>query len=715
MTRAIRGRILAGTALGLLMAATPPSIAAGMDRLSSSDLVNATRGAPNARIILAQAEALGEDERRREENGEQPPEDRGGEGAANGGQGGGASAGGQGQGQGQDAPPPEQPPAEEPPAEPAAEPQPPVGDDAPPAGAAAEPPPQDDGMLEGPVEEGPEPAPSPPPAQQDAPAEAVEPAPQDDGMLEGPVEEGPEPAPSPPPAQQDAPAEAAEPAPQDDGMLEGPVEEGPEPAPSQPPAQNAEPADAVDEQPEAGADDGAAADDELLEGPVEEGPEPAPSAPPAQQDGAPAEETEEQPEVGTDDELLEGPVEEGPEPAPDAPPAEDGEPADEAEEQPEEATDGAPADAAPVLDSQKDADAEGAPTAAPDGSAGSSAEQPADDGQQAGEAAPPPASDEEAQQPLAIGDLESVIGEEGRRIEGRRPPRRERREDAEVVREFGDRIVIRFGDQIVVEGGDRDRLVRDAREVYYEELPRGRTREVIVRADGTRVVTIRNRYGDVLRRARITPDGDEYVLVYVPRERWGEGERRWRDPARDLPPLRLTIPVSEYILEAERVEDPQAYYEFLDQPPVERVERLYTVDDVRYSSRVRDKVRRVDLDTVNFEFGSAEIPESEIDELEALALAIDRMIEQNPGETFLIEGHTDAVGSDLANLALSDRRADAVARALTNVFGIPPENLVTQGYGERYLKIETPERERENRRVAVRRITPLVAPVASAR
>ena len=91
------------------------------------------------------------------------------------------------------------------------------------------------------------------------------------------------------------------------------------------------------------------------------------------------------------------------------------------------------------------------------------------------------------------------------------------------------------------------------------------------------------------------------------------------------------------------------------------------------------------------------------------------MLDENPAETFLIEGHTDAVGSDLANLALSDRRAESVARALTDVFGIPPENLVTQGYGERYLKIDTQERERENRRVALRRITPLVAPVASAR
>ena len=72
------------------------------------------------------------------------------------------------------------------------------------------------------------------------------------------------------------------------------------------------------------------------------------------------------------------------------------------------------------------------------------------------------------------------------------------------------------------------------------------------------------------------------------------------------------------------------------------------------------------------------------------------------------------MGSEYANLALSDRRAEAVATALSNVFEIPPENLTTQGYGEEFLKVQSDGPERENRRVAIRRITPLVAPVASA-
>ncbi|RUV97904.1 hypothetical protein EOA88_00915 [Mesorhizobium sp. M5C.F.Ca.IN.020.14.1.1] len=311
--------------------------------------------------------------------------------------------------------------------------------------------------------------------------------------------------------------------------------------------------------------------------------------------------------------------------------------------------------------------------------------------------------------PVQIG---SVISEEGRRIERPRRERPEVPQGAELVREVNNRFIFRTDNTYFIERPREERFIIDAREVYYEELPRSRQREVVVRPDGTRIVTIRNRWGDVVRRVKILPDDREIVLVYVEDDYYDE-VLEWRDPGLDLPPLDLDIPVRDYILDAEWVEDPEDYYTFLDQPPVELVERTYSLDEVRRSARIRDKVRRIDLDIINFEFGSAQIPESEIGKLEGVAEAMQRLLKENPGETFLIEGHTDAVGAEVANLALSDQRAEAVATALTNVFDIAPENMETQGYGEQYLKVETQEPERENRRVAIRRITPLVAPVAS--
>jgi outer membrane protein OmpA-like peptidoglycan-associated protein len=91
-----------------------------------------------------------------------------------------------------------------------------------------------------------------------------------------------------------------------------------------------------------------------------------------------------------------------------------------------------------------------------------------------------------------------------------------------------------------------------------------------------------------------------------------------------------------------------------------------------------------------------------------VADALQHILSRHPDEMFLIEGHTDAVGNDVDNLSLSDRRAESVAVILSNMYQIPPENVVTQGYGSQYMKIPTDGPSRENRRVTVRRITPLL-------
>ncbi|RUZ97809.1 MULTISPECIES: OmpA family protein [unclassified Mesorhizobium] len=389
----------------------------------------------------------------------------------------------------------------------------------------------------------------------------------------------------------------------------------------------------------------------------------------------------------------------------------------------------APADpnAAPILDSQKDAERRGGrkqgdkivPQDGEQQNGGQNAQQGGDQGRKPVAApidqGPPPTDDRAAQQEIKPEKIAPVTEEKGTRVE-RAPDEnvrdRRRPKGVDVVRELGDRVILQFNNQTFVESNDAPRMTRGARNVYYEDLSGDRTREIVERDNGVQIVTIRNRYGDVIQRSRIAPDGREYVLSYVD-ERHYQDESDWRDPGDDLPPMRLTIPREEYILDSEDVEDPDDYYTFLEQPPVEKVQRLYSIDEVKRSARVRDIARRVDLDTLNFEFGSASISDTEVQKLEGVATAMEKLLKKNPAETFLIEGHTDAVGTPEANLALSDRRAESVAEALTNAFGIPPENLTTQGYGEEYLKVNTSAPNRENRRVGIRRITSLVAPVAS--
>ncbi|MBN8951553.1 MULTISPECIES: OmpA family protein [unclassified Rhizobium] len=336
----------------------------------------------------------------------------------------------------------------------------------------------------------------------------------------------------------------------------------------------------------------------------------------------------------------------------------------------------------------------------------------------------PPASDADAQrvtgggQPQPPVKIEAVTSEQGRRID-RRPdfvaPQGPQGTIVQTIINQDNRTVINVDNTYVVRHDDSDRFVRDGERPSYEQLSRDRYRETIDRPDGDRIVTIRNRYGDIIQRSRIDARGREYVLFYSPElEDQPDHDDYFRDPGDSLPPMRLLIPLSQYIIDTASNRNAD-YYDFLREPPVEPVERIYSVNEVRYSARIRDKIRRIDLDTITFATGSADIPMSQASTLRGVADGISKIIQRDPTETFLIEGHTDAVGSAQSNLILSDRRAESVANVLSDVYGIPAENLVTQGYGEQYLKVNTLGPSQENRRVTIRRITPLVRPVASNR
>ena len=68
--------------------------------------------------------------------------------------------------------------------------------------------------------------------------------------------------------------------------------------------------------------------------------------------------------------------------------------------------------------------------------------------------------------------------------------------------------------------------------------------------------------------------------------------------------------------------------------------------------------------------------------MEQLSLAL----REKPIERVVIEGHACALGTDDYNLALSDRRAESIERWLIQNQGVPPERLVTVGWGERQPK-----------------------------
>ncbi len=112
-----------------------------------------------------------------------------------------------------------------------------------------------------------------------------------------------------------------------------------------------------------------------------------------------------------------------------------------------------------------------------------------------------------------------------------------------------------------------------------------------------------------------------------------------------------------------------------------------------------------------YEYDSAELQPGAISELQKLAT----LIKRNPTARFTIEGYTDVFGSPEYNLELSQRRADSVARYLTEALGINPAQVRARGYGAaKLLVVPRPvnaadpaqvqaeiERQRPNRRVVV--------------
>lgn len=85
---------------------------------------------------------------------------------------------------------------------------------------------------------------------------------------------------------------------------------------------------------------------------------------------------------------------------------------------------------------------------------------------------------------------------------------------------------------------------------------------------------------------------------------------------------------------------------------------------------------KVDLYGIHFDFDSDRLREESARTLRELA----RYLAERPGQTLRIEGHTDNKGSDRHNLDLSQRRAEAVARALV-ALGVQAERLKSRGMG----------------------------------
>jgi outer membrane protein OmpA-like peptidoglycan-associated protein len=268
-------------------------------------------------------------------------------------------------------------------------------------------------------------------------------------------------------------------------------------------------------------------------------------------------------------------------------------------------------------------------------------------------------------------------------------------------------MIVRQNDRVFIRHDENERFRDLGGNVRSER--RGNDEVTTYERDGAQIITITDESGSLIRRIRRGRDGREVVII-------DNGNRRGRSLQQNIVALRpppLRIPQERYVVDADHA-DETIIYETLIAQPIAPLPRRYTLDEVRYSPDLRARMRSVDVNTINFDTAAWEVPPDQVSRLATLAQAINQALQRNPNEVFLVEGYTDAVGSDIDNISLSDRRAQSVASVLTTSFNVPPENLVTQGYGAQYPKVQTQTAARENRRVTLRRVTPLLTAGATA-
>jgi outer membrane protein OmpA-like peptidoglycan-associated protein len=135
-----------------------------------------------------------------------------------------------------------------------------------------------------------------------------------------------------------------------------------------------------------------------------------------------------------------------------------------------------------------------------------------------------------------------------------------------------------------------------------------------------------------------------------------------------------------------------------------RAEERVTIQEFKRRPEMRRMAPSIDIQSINFAFASSEIDDSQYRKIENIADAMERILRRDRRAAFLIEGHTDAVGSRASNRALSEDRAASLKRVLVREFGIPRSALETVGYGEDYLLVPTENENWRNRRVTLRRI-----------
>jgi len=133
--------------------------------------------------------------------------------------------------------------------------------------------------------------------------------------------------------------------------------------------------------------------------------------------------------------------------------------------------------------------------------------------------------------------------------------------------------------------------------------------------------------------------------------------------------------------------------------PTRVVTKTQVLTETVYVEREKLDGPAVEERTILFRAGSAEVEKGYWSELKAFA---DFLNTYKDTEAF-IGGHSDCIGSEEANIELSQRRGDAVKEMLVALYGIDPDRITVLAMGESMPAVEPDETygRKENRRAVL--------------
>ncbi len=184
----------------------------------------------------------------------------------------------------------------------------------------------------------------------------------------------------------------------------------------------------------------------------------------------------------------------------------------------------------------------------------------------------------------------------------------------------------------------------------------------------------------------------------------GAGVAFAADPSKDdivkalNPTARITRGLSAAPRDTARTTEDQQFIDTLRN----RASRSLTAEErSRIDAIAKDKPS-IDLE-INFEFNSAVVGPKAASQIKTLGEALKSA--DLSGRTFVLAGHTDAVGDPNYNQNLSEQRSDAVKKYLVDNYGIDASQLLTVGLGKSRPKLPSKPYAAVNRRVQVVNVT----------